>query len=86
MKREVIVEKVAKILKENLELTIEGEIKESDRTWEDLGVDSIMAMQLVVYLEEEFDIEVPEDDISEDVFDTVGSVVDFVLKLQEEKV
>jgi aryl carrier protein AsbD len=86
MKREEIVEKVAKIFKQNLELTIKGDIKESDRTWEDLGLDSIMAMQLVVYLEEEFDIEVSEDVITEDIFNTVGSVVDFVINLQESKV
>jgi aryl carrier protein AsbD len=86
MNRTEIVEKLKKIIAENLELAIPESFSESSRTWEDLGVDSLMAMQLIVYIEEDFDVEVPEDEIKEDVFNTIGSLADFIESLRKEKV
>lgn len=83
MNRTEIVEGLKKIINENLELEVPSDFSENLRTWEDLGVDSIMAMQLIVYIEEDFSIEVPEDEIAENVFDTVGSLADFIEKLQQ---
>ena len=83
MDRARIIEGLKKIISENLELEVPAELNESVRTWEDLGVDSIMAMQLIVYIEEDFGIEVPEDEIEEGVFGTIGSLADFIERLQK---
>lgn len=41
-------------------------------------LDSLAVVQLLAALEERFDIEVMDDDITGEVFDTVGSLTDFV--------
>lgn len=78
MERKEILERLVKIISEGLQLEFPDNYDESLRTWEGLGVDSIMAMQLIVYIEEEFDIEIPEDDLDENLFDTLGTLVDFI--------
>ena len=53
------------------------QVTESARFKEDLDADSLDLVELVMGLEERFDIEVPEDDL--DGVTTVGQAVDLVL-------
>lgn len=45
---------------------------------EGLGLDSAAAVELIMALEEEFDIEIDEDDVSIEVLATVGTLADFI--------
>ncbi|MDF2937797.1 MAG: acyl carrier protein [Paenibacillaceae bacterium] len=76
--REHIIEEVRALLSENLELEVPEMLKETDRLYEDLQVDSIMSLQLTVYIEEVFKVTVPEEELDQEVFKTVGSLVDFI--------
>lgn len=72
-------EKVKKILVDELQL------KESDVTREaelinDLGINSLELADLAMTCEEEFDIEIQEDDIRK--FLTVGDIVDYLESLE----
>lgn len=80
--REQIAEQLRSIFSENLELEVPETLPESLLLYEDLNVDSIMMLQLVVYIEETFEITVPEEEIGPDLFKTVGLVIDFVVALQ----
>ena len=53
------------------------QVTETARFKEDLDADSLDLVELVIGLEERFDIEVPEDDL--DGVTTVGQAVDLVL-------
>ncbi len=86
MNRSEIIAKLKALMTENLELAEIGDLKESDRLFEDLGIDSIMVLQLVVYIEESFGLSVPEDGVDPAAYGTVGSLVDFIRGLQEERV
>lgn len=46
----------------------------------DLGADSLDQVELVMELEEKFDIQVPDD--AADKFQTVGQVIDYIKKVQ----
>ena len=46
----------------------------------DLGADSLDTVELVMELEEEFDIDIPDD--SADKIQTVGEAIDFILQAQ----
>ena len=48
---------------------------------EDLGADSLDAVELIMALEEEFDIEIPDDDV--EAITTVQAAIDFVKAKQE---
>ncbi|GGK74854.1 acyl carrier protein [Mangrovihabitans endophyticus] len=45
-------------------------------------VSSMFAMELVVFLEQEFDLEIQGDDLKRDHFRTVASMTDLVLRLR----
>lgn len=69
-----IYEKVRKIIAERLNLN-EDEVT-LDATFEDLGADSLDIMDLVMELEQEFDIEIPDEDTEK--IRTVGDTVNYI--------
>jgi acyl carrier protein len=76
MERSEALAAIAEVAVEVLDVE-ESQISESARFKEDLEADSLDLVELVMGLEERFDIEVPEEDL-EDVT-TVGQAVDLVL-------
>ena len=75
MNTEEIFEKVKAIIVEQLgvaETSVEMEASFID----DLGADSLDIVELVMALEEEFDLEIPDADAEKVV--TVGDVVDYI--------
>ncbi|WP_138754351.1 phosphopantetheine-binding protein [Paenibacillus sinopodophylli] len=83
MERNRIVEGLRKIIAEELDVAAPDELNETDRLNEDLNLDSIMILQLAVYIEEYFEVAFPEEDVDPSVFATVGSLTDFVVALQK---
>ena len=70
-----IFEKVKKIVIEQLEVGPEQVTPEANFA-NDLGADSLATVELVMALEEEFDIEIP-DEVAEQI-DTVGKAVEHI--------
>jgi acyl carrier protein len=70
-----IFEKVKAIVVENLEVEPDA-VKPEASFANDLGADSLDTVELVMALEEAFDIEIP-DEVAEQI-DTVGKAVDHI--------
>ena len=70
-----ITKKVHKVIKGNLELSDGCELAEND-TLGKLGADSLDTIEIIMMLEEEFCIEIDDDEVRETI--TVGQVVDTV--------
>ncbi len=62
MNRDKILESIKKIVVEHLGDEIADKVKPEANFIEDLGADSLDTVELVMAFEEEFDIEIPEDD------------------------
>lgn len=76
-------EKVVEVVIEQLGVKKE-EVKLESRFVEDLGADSLDTVELVMALEDEFGIEIPDDDAEK--AKTVGDVINYLdEKLREEK-
>ncbi|MBR8832033.1 MAG: Acyl carrier protein [Chroococcopsis gigantea SAG 12.99] len=75
-----IFERVKKVVVEQLEVEPE-KVKEEASFANDLGADSLDIVELVMALEEEFDIEIP-DEAAEEI-DTVGKAVSHIAKKVE---
>ncbi len=86
MARAELMSKLCALIEENLEVKLPEDVQESSRMYQDLRIDSIMVLQLVVYIEEEFDVLVPEEDVDPAVFETLGSMVTFIEQLQAESI
>jgi len=72
---QVTLEKVKKILIDQLDVD-EGDISMESSITDDLGADSLDVVDMVMSLEEEFDIEIPDDEI--ETMKTVGDIVKFI--------
>lgn len=75
MSSEEVFEKVKNIIVEQLQATETAVTMESSFI-DDLGADSLDLVELIMALEEEFDIEIPDADAEKVV--TVGDVVDYI--------
>ena len=71
----MVFEKVRKILCEQFELE-EDRVTMDSNLVGDLGADSLDVIDLAMSIEDEFDIEVPDDEIEK--IKTVGDIVRFV--------
>lgn len=75
MSQDDIFTRVQKIVKEQLEVEL-SEVKPEANFANDLGADSLDTVELVMALEEEFDIEIP-DEAAEGIT-TVQACVDYI--------
>ena len=79
MPEETIESRLKKMIVERLFMKIEPDrIEEHKSLVDEYGVDSVSLLELVVGLEEEFGIEVGDDDFSLDHFETVNALAAFV--------
>ena len=75
MNPEEVFDKVKEIIVEQLGVAEDAVTQESSFI-DDLGADSLDIVELIMALEEEFDIEIPDSDAEKVV--TVGDVVDYI--------
>ncbi|MBN2346680.1 MAG: acyl carrier protein [Candidatus Aminicenantes bacterium] len=77
MKKEEILSKVKSVVAEKLNVG-EDQVTEEAKFVEDLGADSLDQVELIMALEDEFELKIPEEEAEK--LTTVGSAVDYVLK------
>ena len=75
MSSEEVFEKIKNIIVEQLGV-VETSVTLDASFIDDLGADSLDIVELIMALEEEFDIEIPDEDAEKVV--TVGDVVDYI--------
>ncbi len=75
-----MLEKIKKLVAENLGIE-EETITENASFKEDLGVDSLDLFELVMALEEEYDLEIPTEDLEK--LTTVGEVAAYIQEHKE---
>ena len=77
MEREELLTKVKAIVADKLSIG-EDQITEGASFIDDLGADSLDTVELVMALEDEFDLDIPDEDAEK--MTTVGKALDYVLK------
>ncbi|TFB13552.1 acyl carrier protein [Candidatus Marinimicrobia bacterium MT.SAG.4] len=69
------IEKIKQIISKELEID-EAEVVDSASLIDDLGADSLSVMELMIAFDDEFGVEVPEEDY--DKLLTVGDIVNYI--------
>jgi len=77
MKKEEILGKVKAVVAEKLNVG-EDQVTEDAKFVEDLGADSLDQVELIMALEDEFKLKIPEEEAEK--LTTVGTAIDYVLK------
>ncbi len=72
-----IEDKVKKLIAEKLDVDVDEVVPEASLI-DDLGADSLAIVELIMTMEEEFDIEVPDEDAENLV--TVKSAIDYIIE------
>ena len=70
-----IAEKVKEIVSQQLDVDL-AEVKEEAQFIEDLGADSLAIVELVLAFEEQFEIDIPDEDTEK--IGTVGQAVKYI--------
>ena len=76
MTKEEILAKVKSVVSEKLNVG-EDQVTTDAKFVEDLGADSLDQVELIMALEDEFDLKIPEEEAEQ--LSTIGSAVDFIL-------
>ena len=71
----MVFDKVKELISEQLDVKAD-DITETSNIQDDLGADSLDVVDLVMALEDEFDVEIPEDQVEN--IKTVGDIVKFI--------
>ena len=71
----MVFDKVKKIIVDQLDVE-EDKVTEAASITDDLGADSLDVVDLVMSFEEEFDIEIPDDQVEQ--IKSVGDIVKFI--------
>ena len=71
-----IFEKVKDLVADQLDVDDKDSITESSSITDDLGADSLDVVDLVMALEDEFNVEIPEDQVEN--IKTVGDIVKYI--------
>ena len=77
----MVFDKVKKIIVDQLDVE-EDKVTEAASITDDLGADSLDVVDLVMSFEEEFDIEIPDDQVEK--IKTVGDIVKFIEEMVED--
>lgn len=76
MERDELLAKIKAIVSDKLSIG-EDQVTEEASFIDDLGADSLDTVELVMALEDEFDLDIPDDDAEK--LSTVGKAMDYVL-------
>lgn len=82
MEREELLKKIKAIVADKLSIS-EDQVTEEASFIDDLGADSLDTVELVMALEDEFDLDIPDEDAEK--MTTVGKAIDYVLNFLQKK-
>jgi acyl carrier protein len=77
MERDELLQKIKEIVADKLSIS-EDQVTEEASFIDDLGADSLDTVELVMALEDEFDLDIPDEDAEK--LTTVGKAIDYVLE------
>lgn len=81
MEKHEIIATIKDILKDSLKDTIVvDEIGAETNLIEEIRLDSIQAMEILLQVEEKFDIMIDDDDLNKALFSSMSSLSDYIMK------
>lgn len=86
MTRDETLQVIYEIMKNKLQLPTLSAFSESSRLNEDLYMDSVMVLQLILHLELDLRLDIPDEILKPNDFHTVATLANFLERLQKEQI
>jgi acyl carrier protein len=81
MEKREIITTIKDILRDSLKDTVAVEdIRDNTNLIEEIRLDSIQAMEILLQVEEKFDIMIDDEDLNKQLFSSMSSLSDYVMK------
>ena len=80
MNREEVIIKLKEIIIKTRELSVELEQIKGENLVEEIGFNSVDALEILVWVENEFDIRFPDEDLSSELLISLDNLADYVIR------
>ena len=80
MNREEVIIKLKEIIIKTMELSVELEQIKGENLVEAIGFNSVDALESLVWVENEFDIRFPDEDLSSELLISLDNLADYVIR------
>ena len=80
MNREEVIIKLKEIIIKTMELSVELEQIKGENLVEEIGFNSVDALESLVWVENEFDIRFPDEDLSSELLISLDNLADYVIR------
>ena len=80
MNREEVIIQLKEIIIKTMELSVELEQIKGENLVEEIGFNSVDALEILVWVENEFDIRFPDEDLSSELLISLDNLADYVIR------
>ena len=80
MNREEVIIKLKEIIIKTMELSVELEQIKGENLVEEIGFNSVDALEILVWVENEFDIRFPDEDLISELLISLDNLADYVIR------
>lgn len=80
MNREEVIIKLKEIIIKTMELSVELEQIKGENLVEEIGFNSVDVLEILVWVENEFDIRFPDEDLSSELLISLDNLADYVIR------
>ncbi|HAB62216.1 MAG TPA: hypothetical protein DCE48_16245 [Lachnospiraceae bacterium] len=80
MNRSEIIKELKEIIIKTMELNVEPEDIKGENLIEEIGFNSVDALEILVWVENTFDMRFPDEDLSSELLSSLDNLADYVIR------
>lgn len=84
MEKQEVINKIKEIIMETVDMGDLSDVSETENLVESKGLNSMDAISILVAVEDAFDIEIDDQDLSAELIQTIENISNYVIKKVEE--
>lgn len=80
MNRSEVIKELKEIIIKTMELNVEPEDIKGENLIEEIGFNSVDALEILVWVENTFDMRFPDEDLSSELLSSLDNLADYVIR------
>lgn len=83
MDKSIVIKELKEIIKKTMELEISNDMIKGENLIEEFGINSVDALEILVWIENTFNIILPDEDLGSNLLESIDKLADYILKRRE---